>query len=203
MDLPSLPPNPALWTHVLENPVPLAIFLLLFASALGYCGVRTAQKLCVRAGLLALAAAVGVLVIARVIQTPAELLVERTHDLVEAAVVGDTISLADLLANDVQVLVADQPVRFDREALIAAAALLPRYVQSNAVRETAASVPSWGASTATTSFAQTTTISNQPTPNAWIVEWRRDADGDWRAVRLNWVRINITATPTADLLRPF
>jgi len=183
--------------------VPLALLLLFAASVLGYCGVRAAQKLLLRAGLVSFLAAAGVLVVARVIQTPAERLVGRTLDLVNAAVGGDTASLADLLADDLQVLVADQPVRFDREALLAAAALLPRYVQSNSVRETAASVSSWDASTAMTSFAQTTTMSSQPTPNAWIVEWRRDSEGVWQVVRLNWVRINITATPTADLLRPF
>lgn len=203
MDLPHLPANSFLWRHFLEDPW-LAGFVLLASAALTlWIAVRLVRRVLMIVGLTLLTLCAGVFVLSRIIETPAERLVGATEEMVRAAIMGDDVRLGSMLSEDVRVMVGGQPTRLGKQEILSGVAILPRWVQSNVIRKRAAHVKRWSAETGETVFAQTTTVSNQPTPNSWRVQWKRNSRGEWQVTELSWEKINITGTPTSEILKGF
>ncbi len=196
MDLPAASP---LIVYTLESPrFPVAVLVL--AAIIAWFALHSRSpkhSLMVVAGLLGAGAAL--LILAALVETTGERLTRETRTLVEAAVAGDAQHVAEVLHDDLVVMVGSSRSRLDKADLIERVPALPEIIRSNSVRQSAGvrTGPDRGESI----LAQTTTTHlGAPTPNEWRFRWVRGVDGRWRISEIIWEQWGLGSAPTIDLL---
>ncbi|GEM_PF-4315687 len=197
MDLPSGSP---LIANTLESPWFLAA-LLLIAGGIAWFGFRYRfpRRAPMAAGAL-VAAALGLVALAALVETTGERLARETRSLVAAAVAGDATAVGELLDNDLVLRVGRDKSSLDKADLLDRIKGIKALVQSNNVRETRG--VRTGSETGESVLAQTTTTAmGQPTPNEWRFRWRKDAGGHWRVVEMIWEKWGFNDVPNAAMLR--
>lgn len=205
--IPSLPAPPALGHYLFENPWPAVIALAFGALAAGAvvnrrAGARRAWP--VAGGLLLLALAAGVT--ARLVTTTREALIRRSQALVDAAARADTAALSGMLADDAELRAAFLTSPWARGRLLDGVRqyLGQRYpIQSH--REDSASAAIDGPNAARTQLrvvvrARDATMYDVPVASWWRLEWRRDADGQWRIRGLECLWLS--AVPAGTKIAP-
>lgn len=197
----NLPSGSLLTLYTLESPQFLAA-LLIIAAGFAWFGFRFRfpRPSLITTGSL-LACAVGLVVLASLVETTGERLGRETRSLVEAAVKGDAAAFGALLAEDLVVRVGREQSLLSKGDLVDRIKAIKPLIKSNNVRE--ARGVSTGRDRGESVLAQTTsTPMAVPTPNEWRFRWRRDVDGQWRVTELIWERWGLKEVPTADLLGP-
>jgi ketosteroid isomerase-like protein len=202
---PSMPEPPAvnLFTrYVLENPWPLGLVLLALAAVMAWTGMRDGflRRTQTAVGL----ALLGLIVILAglLVTTAGERAKAVTRSLVEAAVAGDTIGAVSHFADDA-VLTVGSPrnpgfeLDFIRDQLIR---LRERYqIDSNSITMLKGFTES--SDLGTVHLACYTTVNGFPyaTPSRWVVQVRRQPDGEWKVERLTCVSIGDKTPPIGQL----
>lgn len=195
--VPTLPRPPLLAHYVLEQPWPLVATLVVggcLAAWLLNQRARARLGLAVGAGLVLLGAAVAI--VGSAVTTTRETLIARTVDLIAATARADTAALNSILARDVSLRFYTTSRRYSRDELLG---LVRRYpgeqypVESHRQESLSASVD--GPNAARTQVRAIThstsaTIYNVPVGSWWRVEWRREADGEWRVSGLECLQID-------------
>ncbi len=197
MDLPSGSP---LIVNTLESPWFLAA-LLLIAGGIAWFGFRYRypRRAPMVAGVL-IAAALGLVALAALVETTGERLARETRSLVEAAVAGDAVAFGGLLEDGLVLRVGRDKSSLDKADLLDRVKGIKALVQSNNIRDTRG--VRTGADTGESVLAQTTTTAmGQPTPNEWRFRWRKDAAGRWRVTEMIWEKWGFNDVPSADMLR--
>lgn len=197
----NLPSGSLLTLYTLESPQFL-VALLIIGAGFAWFGFRfrfPRQSLIATGSLLA--CAVGLVILASLVETTGERLGRETRALVEAAIGGDAAGFGALLDDDLVVRAGRDKSSLVKGELVQRIKSLQQLIKSNNVRE--ARGVSTGHDTGESVLAQTTTTQlAAPTPNEWRFRWRRDADGQWRITEMIWERWGLKEVPTVDLLRP-
>ncbi len=181
---------PTLAYLFLERPLSLSLALLGVAVVLAILARRRNRpRLLIGAG-AALILAAGVWALAAAVTTDRERVMQRTEALLQATAPLDTAALGDLLDPAATLRGPDGSVWLERESLLAALALsLERWqVETQDVRNLQAGVGDRNDAAsrveARTSFREG---SGLPVRTTWQLQWRRDADGRWRVIDVQWL----------------
>ena len=186
----NLPSPPFLEHWFLEAPlVPAAVLAAAAIVALVVMNRRGELKrgLAVAAGLLVAGGAVYVL--GTVVETDREAISAQTLILTNAIVNADADTAETTLADRVSMSTAGQAfTNFDREWLLNVIEGFGRQqITSSSFRVEGATLD--GPHVARTQFRASVTSADWqgPHPTTWVVSWKRDASGTWRATDLNWL----------------
>ncbi len=175
---------------LLENPWPIVIVLIGVAAVLRVVGRRNDKRGLSLAALIALLAAVGVYVLATLVDTPREQVTAATHALLDATVAKDAAAIDRLL--DPRVVLADERgnVRLTiGELRPGLDRTLERFdLASQRAKNLLVDTQTPDAATAhldlRTGF---TDNAFPPSHTRWQLDWRRDADGRWRLTEVRWL----------------
>lgn len=195
-------PDEALWQRLLlENPWPLAIAMFAAAILLILLGGRSGNVRQQKLSIAPLAIGVSIIVAAHFVETTGEQVRRRTHAMVEAAIQmasinppADASALANLLADDAVMHILGEPTNIGKPAMLTmvnAAVRLYRVTGFN-VQDLQSHVE-----TADTAYSYLhvlthgdTTFGSRPLLSSWVFTWRKEQDGVWRAVVVNWQTYN-------------
>ncbi|MCC6906770.1 MAG: hypothetical protein IT430_02405 [Phycisphaerales bacterium] len=194
-----LPDRSALVVHTLESPWFLAA-LLVIAAVVAWVAFRyRAPKPAQWTALGLLAAAVGLIALARLIETTGERLSRETRSLVEAAVNGDAAAFGERLDPTLVLRIGPDRSSLDHLDLVERVRTIKSLVKSNNIRDVLGT--STGPDTGESVLAQTTvTAMGEAIPNQWRFRWRRDSSGRWKITEMIWERWMLNQVPTAGLL---
>lgn len=187
-------PRPALWARVLfETPLAAAGAILAIGLMMMIVWIRRGL-----AGRAAISAGAGValagtlVLVAAMVTTEHERIVNATLALVESATTGDTGAVGGILADDVKLFAEGAPtLSVDRAAIIAAVRTLEERVRvrdSSVTRRTASvDGPNSGRSRV---VVRTNFAGGGLNFTSWEIGWRLEPDGVWRATRLEALSVN-------------
>ena len=196
MDLPAASP---LVVHTLESPRFVVAVLVLAAIVIWLaCRYRAPRQTMIAVGGL-LATALGLVVLAALVETTGERLTRETQTLVEAAVAGETAEVEARLHDDLTIQIGRNRSRLGKSDLLGRVPALREFIRSNSIRQVA------GAGTqrdrGESVLAQTTTTHmGSPTPNEWRFRWSRDSQGRWQVVEMIWEQWGFNPVPDAGML---
>ncbi len=173
-----LPQAPLLERYLFESPlVPVAVlvigavvfFVILNARA------RLRPAALAGGGLLALAA--GVWVLASLVVTPRERLIERAGEVIDATASADTAALGPMLAERAEVRVGDRARYTGRAAILAGVEdyLGGGILESHRIADAQAVIDT--PLTARAQLRVRHTGSGVPTASWWLIQWRRASPG--------------------------
>lgn len=183
-----------LWSRfLLENPYPAVILLLIGAfaawrllnNALKGREANIAAAACV-------ALALAIFALARFVQTDRERLRDLTRELVRSTATADVTSLEQLLSPQLSLFRPGGGLSMGKEETLERVQneLGKRYrVREWAVLETQASTDSPTSGITQTRVRVTLEMSPFPTISWWKIDWRKDANGVWRADRIDPVSV--------------
>lgn len=179
-----LPTAPFFSRCFLESPLPTAIVLTV-AAMIGWWLLQRASR--VRGSWLFAAACVafagGTMLLAKLVVTQREALVQHTTDLVNAAINAQPDAVTPFLSEDVSLILLgnDQP-NMNRDAIrrrIGNDNQIRSYVQNTHLRWVTAALD--GPNTARTQCRVDANIMDAPTPTTWMLHWsRRDERSPWQ-----------------------
>lgn len=186
----------------LENPWILAVILTLCAAIVGTLGWRFGRHGMMIFALASLLAAVGIVAMAKLVQTDREAVHRQAVELVEIAITpSDTEALANLLDENVTLQVAGATIHTHREQLI-------RQIQrvDGSYDITRWSVLLWRIESqpqdrwrVKLTISTTLRIPGDPLFSSgdgqavttdWEMIWLRSTDDAWRLSRINWTGLN-------------
>ncbi len=194
------PQPPALWSHMLfESPWLLAMGLVGVGVVLRLVGQQRGQRRVVTASWVALAAAVAVIGLAKVVTTDRERLLQRTRELVAATAPLDGGRVAGFLAADAVLVGPDGDTWVSVGELggeiDAAGRNYP--IASQAIRHLEAEARSDAQGLVLVDLR--TTLSEgfgaqAPIPTKWLLTWRKTPEG-WRVYRVQWLELMNQSPP--------
>ncbi|MGP1273199.1 MAG: hypothetical protein ACTS22_07685 [Phycisphaerales bacterium] len=196
--VPPLPAAPLLEVWTLEQPLPAALGVALVAGAVAVASARRGRRVSAWvAAIVGLGLSAGLLVAAAVIDTPRELLRERSGQLARAAAAGDAATAASLL--DEAVAVRQPDFRFPsiertgRDAVLREIEALAslRAVASVDVLETRAAIDAQRVGRSHIRVRALNGDGGWIGHSWWEIDWVR-RDGDWLAYEITplWVQFN-------------
>ncbi len=187
--LPDPPSSGLLTRYVLENPLPVAIVLLLMAAIFGWLGMRDGTKSNLGLAGAALAVAALVFALGTLITTSAEHGEDVTRELVERVVANDISGAMQLFTDDATVSLASPnnpglSIEFVRAGLdrVSAESIVSNRIRMlNGFSESSdTAIVHLGCLTDTNSFL---------TPSKWILRIQRQDDDQWKVTQLTCVSI--------------
>ena len=189
--------------YVVENPWPLTILLLVAAIATAYTAVQrdNSKLLLIPLGIGAVAGLV--LLIASLVSTPGEQAMASTREFVRAAEEGRSNDMISMLRSDATMHIgrtenAGQPLQeLERELQMLDG--VHRIVSNRITRLEAETIESDTVIVELGCYTETKS-SFGTVPSAWLIEWRRDADGTWMVRRITAAKI-AGRVPTGSVLR--
>jgi hypothetical protein len=192
-------PDPPLVTHaIFESPWLVCIALLTTAVALTLVGYRRAQRGPVLAGAVAAGLAVLVVVIASLVTTGRERMLDRTRKLVQAAIVPVNLdAFGEILSRDVEFfgrgydqILATLDRSTDRWRVRQA------YITRLAVHQDSETRGQTYLSVVT---RLDTSLGGGSAQTRWLLHWRRESDDRWRISRIEWLTLNDRDAREGDL----
>lgn len=187
-------PGPPLWARVLfESPHAVAGAILAVGLLMMIVWIRRglAGRAAISAG-TGVAIAGALVLVAAMVTTEHERINGSTLMLVESATSGDSAAVGEILADDARLFAAGSAaLRVERDAIIAAAQTLNdrvRLREASVTRRTASvDGPNSGRSRVVvrTNFAE-----GGLNFTSWEIGWRLEADGEWRATRIEALSVN-------------
>lgn len=193
-------PAPGLFEQfVLINPRLLAT-LLIGSGIIAWFVLRyrNTRKALIVAG-SSLGAAVLIVTLAIVIETPAEIVRRQTGELVDHVLDGRSEPALALLADDVRFEIRDQDVGLSKPAIALLFPLAQQGVITNSISTIEAARLAPG-SAASLLSQRTRAASAQPVPNEWRFDWTRNEQGQWVIQRIRWMSWD-GREPSMDLWR--
>ena len=192
-------PPPPFFTHAFfENPWLLCIGLLTLAAAMALIGYRQARRGPMIAGAAALVLAGIVLLVALMVTTDRERMVQRTRSLVKAAIVPvDLGEFREILSRDVELFgrgyeqIIDTLDRSTHRWRVRQA-----YITRLKVHQ---SDENRGQTYLSVVTRLDTSIGGGSAQTRWLLHWRKEADGAWRITRIEWVSLNDRDARESDL----
>lgn len=184
---------PPLWQEWLfENPWPLVIVLIVLAVVLRLMATRSRRPRGYRfnyAALGALLAALGVYLLTVFVETDRERLVDRTRQLVAATAPLDTAAIDALIARGAVVTgpAGETWVLYDDIRPELERAVGRHGIARHALRSLAADVVSSVRGRSLLSLSTTTDDLGLPIRTQWLITWRKEGDGTWRVIELQWL----------------
>jgi hypothetical protein len=200
--VPQLDSPAALGHFTLENPYPAGIIAVAAAIVVFYLLLQLGKA---RQGLLVAAAlaavAVGVFALAALVETNREAVMASSISLVDSAAVGEEEAVADLLAEEVRLRVADNPFSLGRESILVLVRRVGRegVIASHSVNAARAGRAQATRLTSQVQVSAVTSAGGGAMPTWWQLEWTRQEDGVWRVSEILWLTLG-PSRPGAALL---
>lgn len=182
--------TPTLTTMFLERPLSLSLALLGVAVVLAVVArQRNRPRLLIGAG-IALVLAGGVWGLAAAVTTDRERVMKNTGQLLEATAPLDVNTLNSLIDPNATLRGPDGTVWLEHDSFRLALALAVKRwgVKSQALRGLQAGTDERG--NAVTRFEARTTFTQGtglPVRTTWQLQWRQDAEGNWRVIDIQWL----------------
>lgn len=206
--LPSLPQPPAIQHALLENPIPLVIgALALGLGAYALASRLGKRRLGVLSGLGAFALGLVAVGVSLAVETNRERVIERTTRLVAAVAAADLPALDRLLDSEVRLVLPGAGAGRTKADIMAwversLSPSSPYALQEHRVNEVQAEI-NRGERTGSTRALVTLTPANQGLPSRFVcmLDWRKDAAGDWLVVDIEPLWLQGWGEITANDLR--
>jgi ketosteroid isomerase-like protein len=202
--VPDLEQPAALVRYTLENPYPAAVVGGLAAIVAFYVLVQAGKA---KAGLIAavilLAIGGGVFGLASAVETSRERVMQQSTALVDAAATGREQAVADLLADDVRLRVAERPFSVGRGAILSLVGRVgtQNLVSSYSLNEVRAGRVEGDQLITQAQVSAAASGGGGSWPTWWQLHWTRTADGDWKVSEIVWLTLGPTR-PGAGILLP-
>lgn len=182
-----------------EDPGPLVILFIAVGVILRIVSHRGSDRRMARISVASLIAAIVVSVIAWLVTTDREAIMDHTEQLVAAAGPIDTAALQRLIAPNAAMLDDRGNLITTADVQTIALNLETRNVATNSVRSLSAVDEGRGAGKSHLSVStqiENEHFANYPQRTRWSIEWRQEPDGTWRAVTFQWLEWNGQPPPT-------
>lgn len=195
--MPDPPDTSFLVRHVLEQPWPLALLLLVAGAVIGWTALRDGRLARLRVAGPVVASGAAVLLAGLLVTTPGEHARAVTRAFVDAVVQEDIVAAGAMLTEDAKLHVgAPTNPGFDADAIVAGLVrLVDRFtIEDNRIAHLDAFTESPDAGVV--HMACFTDVGSGFGRTRWHLRVRRDAaDGSWRICNLTWISLN-DRTPT-------
>lgn len=189
--------------HVLENPWPLVIILLLLAGGGTWLAIQRDDRKLLRIPLAGLIGAVAVYLAAMFVTTPGEEVAAATRQFVQHAEEGRSIDMIGMLASNATLHVgragsSGRPLEdLERELQTLDG---QHRITSNRITQLDTADQGDDTILVTLSCYTSTESSYGSVPSSWLLEWTRTSNGGWEIRRLTALRI-AGQTPSGSVLR--
>jgi len=190
-------PPPAIQYHLLEQPLFVVITLIVVAAILMGIARRTASRRLVISAGVCVGVAVGVLLLARVVDTDRERLIAHTRELVQATAPMQLRRFAGLLDERMMLVGPEERPWLNRDQILSA---MQNITSTYAIEEQRVDVlgaqitgPQRGISLVdvTTYPSPHAAVSYAPVRTRWLLQWSRRREGQdepaWRITQVQWL----------------
>lgn len=193
---PPLPRGSLFDRFLLENPWPTAVALVVFAAAvLASSNARGRLRQGLTAAAVCVAAAIGVWVLAFLVETPRERIRQRTADLVRVTVSADVAALDSMLDESVTLATVLSPSGIDKPGILRAVEQVLRgqyAIHDHRVLTTQATIDGPRVARSQVRVRVTPEATRIPHSSWWRIDWIYDGS-QWRVTRIEALSPDVAA----------
>ena len=180
----------------------MAVALFGVAVALRVIAVRRSDKRIMAGAGVALALAIGVVVLARSVVTTTETIKQRTRELIEATAPLDIEALDDIFTPETRLTGPDGSVWFDVDEVFSHLIWADKtyVIGSQKITLMEAYAPQPDHAVSNFELRSVAGVTGTPVRTVWKIIWIREDDGQWRVEVIQWLEFQ-GRLPTTDLVR--
>lgn len=191
-----MPTDPPFWSTLLfEQPLPLVVVAAVLGVGLTVGAARSRRVVLLGVAGACFGLAAGVFIIAALITTDRELLLEQTQRLVDLAAPLDAAGMAQLINAQATVRGGDGRVYLTAGDVLPELQLIDGRFGDLDHRITTIAAEARGRGEGVTQIDVRTQWRDRPLLTRWRLTWRKNAAGDFEVVRIEWLEHPLGVSP--------